>query len=68
MEPGGWLIAASNQGEVSPKAFGGFVADGVRKAGRQARLLWWGGQAPDFPSALANPEGRYLKVGIYEIR
>ena len=68
MDEGGWLIAASNQGEMSPKAFSGFIADGVRKAGRQARLLWWGGQAPDFPAALNFPEGRYLKVGIYEIR
>ena len=67
LSAGGWLIAASNQGEVSPKAFSGFVADGVRKAGRSARLLWWGGQAPDFPASIAHPEGRYLKVAIYEL-
>lgn len=67
MERDGWLIAASNQGDLSPKQFGGFIADGVRKAGRRARLLWWGGQGPDFPAALWFPEGRYLKVGIYEI-
>lgn len=68
MEPGGWLLAASNQGEVSPKAFGGFLQEGVRKAGRTARLIWRSGQAPDFPAALDFPEGRYLKVGLYEIR
>ena len=62
------MIAASNQGHVSPRDFRGFIADGVRKAGRQGRLLWAGGQAPDFPAALSFPEGPYLKVSIYEIR
>ena len=67
LDPGGWLIAASNQGEVSPKQFTGFVQDGLRKAGRTAQLLASLGQAPDFPAATSFPEGRYLKVHILRL-
>lgn len=67
LAPGGFLVAASNQGEVTPRSFDGFIADGVRKAGRRARLIHRGGQAADFPAAVEFPEGRYLKVGIYEV-
>lgn len=65
--PQGWLIAASNQGDLSPRQFAGMIQDGVRRAKRRARLIWFGGQGPDFPAALHFPEGRYLKVGIYEL-
>lgn len=65
--PGGWIIAASNQGDVSPKAFRGWVADGLRKAGRWGQEIWWGGAAPDFPAAVTFPEGRYLKVGVWRL-
>jgi len=64
LAPDGWLIAASNQGEVSPREFSGFVADGVSRAKRRSQLLWWVGQAPDFPAGSWFPEGRYLKVAI----
>ena len=67
LAPQGWLIAASNQGDLSPRQFSGMVQDGIRRAKRQAKLLWFGGQGPDFPAALHFPEGRYLKVGIYEM-
>ncbi len=67
LTPDGWLIAASNQGEVSPRDFSGFVADGVARAKRRSQLLWWVGQAPDFPAASWFPEGRYLKVAIHRI-
>ena len=67
IESGGWLVAASNQGEVSPKKFAGFVAEGLRKAGRTAQLLRSIGQAPDFPAATSFPEGRYLKVHVLRL-
>lgn len=67
LAPEGWLVAASNQGEVSPRDFSGFVADGVARAKRRSQLLWWVGQAPDFPAASWFPEGRYLKVAIHRM-
>ena len=67
LAPDGWLVAASNQGELSPRDFAGFVADGVSRAQRRSQLLWWVGQAPDFPAAGWFPEGRYLKVAIHRL-
>ena len=67
LEPGGWLLAATNQGEVSPRDFRGHVVDGARKAGLRGQELFFAGQGPDFPSAAWFPEGRYLKVGIWRM-
>lgn len=67
LDAGGWLVAASNQGEVSPRQFSGFVQDGLRKAGRTGQLLASLGQAPDFPAATTFPEGRYLKVHVLRL-
>jgi 23S rRNA (cytosine1962-C5)-methyltransferase len=64
LAPGGWLVAASNLGTVSPHRFQGTLLDGARRAGRTLRLLHDGDAAPDFPAALAFPEGRYLKFMI----
>lgn len=66
--PDGWIVAASNQGEVSPREFSGFVAEGLKRAGREAQRLFAGGQGPDFPAAVSFPEGRYLKVGVWRLR
>jgi 23S rRNA (cytosine1962-C5)-methyltransferase len=63
----GWLVVASNQGELSPRAFDGLVLEGIRKAGRDAQLLHAGGQGPDFPAAVSFPEGRYLKVRVLRL-
>ena len=63
-DAGGWLVAASNQGDVSPRQFAGYVTDGLRKAGRTGQVIASLGQAPDFPAATTFPEGRYLKVLI----
>ncbi len=63
----GWLVVASNQGELSPRAFDRLVAEGIRKAGRGAQLLLAGGQGPDFPAAVSFPEGRYLKVRVLRL-
>ncbi len=65
--PGAWIIAASNQGEVSPREFRGAVSRGFERAGVTAQELWRGGQAPDFPALSTFPEGRYLKVGVWRV-
>lgn len=64
LEPGGWLIAASNLGTVSPHKFQGMLVAGARRAERDLRLFYDGGQAPDFCAALHFPEGRYLKFAV----
>ncbi len=67
LDDNGWLIAASNQGELSPRAFDGLIADGLRKARRPAQLIHVATQGPDFPAASWFPEGRYLKVRIFRL-
>lgn len=67
LDPGGWLVAASNLGEVSPKIFDGMLAEGLHKADSHAQLLASISQAPDYPSATWFPEGRYLKVRIMRV-
>jgi 23S rRNA (cytosine1962-C5)-methyltransferase len=64
LPPGGWLIAASNLGSVSPHRFQGMLLAGARKAERRLRMLHDGSQPPDFPAALHFPEGRYLKLFV----
>lgn len=63
----GWILVASNQGELSPREFRGLVHQGFRKAGRVGQEIYWGGQASDFPWLTSFPEGRYLKVGIWRL-
>jgi 23S rRNA (cytosine1962-C5)-methyltransferase len=63
----GWLVVASNQGQVSPKEHRGAVADGLRKAGRPARELAFLGAPADFPAGVTFPEGHHLKVGIWAL-
>jgi 23S rRNA (cytosine1962-C5)-methyltransferase len=62
--PGGWLVAASNLGSVSPHKFQGMLINGARKAERRLRMLHDGSQPLDFPAALHFPEGRYLKLFV----
>jgi 23S rRNA (cytosine1962-C5)-methyltransferase len=66
-DPGGLVVAASNLGELSPKAFDGLLLEGLRKAGREAQVVHVGGQAADHPSATWFPEGRYLKVRVLRL-
>lgn len=63
--PGGWVIAASNHGQTSPRDFRGYIVDGARKASVRAQELAWLGQSADVPAATWFPEGRYLKVGVW---
>ncbi|MFZ5481036.1 MAG: class I SAM-dependent rRNA methyltransferase [Myxococcota bacterium] len=64
LRPGGWLVAASNLGSVSPHRFQGMLLAGAQRAQKRLRLLHDGGQAPDFCAALHFPEGRYLKFMV----
>jgi 23S rRNA (cytosine1962-C5)-methyltransferase len=64
LAPGGWLVAASNLGSVSPHRFQGMLSDGARRAERRLRLIHDGEQASDFPAALHFPEGRFLKFMV----
>lgn len=64
LAPGGWLVACSNLGSISPKTFQGFLEDGAKRSGRRLLLIHEGTAAPDFPAALDFPESRYLKCWI----
>jgi 23S rRNA (cytosine1962-C5)-methyltransferase len=64
LAPGGWLVACSNLGSISPKTFQGFLEEGARRVGRRLLLIHEGTAAPDFPAALDFPESRYLKCWI----
>jgi 23S rRNA (cytosine1962-C5)-methyltransferase len=46
---------------MGPDLFQKIVADAALDAGRHAVILRWLNQAPDHPTALNFPEGRYLK-------
>ena len=67
LEDGGWLIAASNQGQTSPRAFETALQEGFRKAKAHGQLIHVATQGPDFPAATWFPEGRYLKVRVYRV-
>jgi 23S rRNA (cytosine1962-C5)-methyltransferase len=67
LEPDGWLLAATNHGQTSPRDFRGFVSDGARRADRLAQELTWLGQPADFPAGTWFPEARYLKVGVWRM-
>ncbi|MEM6925839.1 MAG: class I SAM-dependent rRNA methyltransferase [Myxococcota bacterium] len=67
VEDGGWLIAASNQGQTSPRAFETALLEGFKKAKAHGQLVHVATQGPDFPAATWFPEGRYLKVRVYRV-
>ncbi len=62
--PGAWIVAVSNQGELSPHPWHGMLADGVARAGRTGSTVMVGGQSGDVPARLTFPEGRYLKTAV----
>ena len=66
LEPGGWLVVASNLGTMSPKEFQTAVHKGATKAGRSLRLLHQGSPPLDYPAALDFPESRYLKCWVLQ--
>ena len=60
--PGGILISCSCTYPVEESLWQGAVLRAVRKAGRQARILYRGGQGADHPVLPGMPETRYLSV------
>lgn len=58
--PGGTLLTFSCSGAMTPEFFAKIVGDACRDAGRHALVVKTLAQAPDHPSALDFPEGRYL--------
>jgi 23S rRNA (cytosine1962-C5)-methyltransferase len=62
LAPGGWLLTASCSQHLGREAFRDVVAAAAADAGRVATLVAEWGQPPDHPTALAHPEGAYLKV------
>lgn len=64
LEPGGWLVACSNQGTMSPKDFLGLLQQGAHKAERSLRLVHEASTPVDFPALLSFPESRYLKAWV----
>ena len=58
--PGGTLMTFSCSGAMTPELFAKVVGDACRDAGRKALVQRTLEQAPDHPTALDFPEGRYL--------
>jgi len=61
LKPGGTLITFSCSGLMPPDLFQKIVADAARDAGRSGQIIRRLYQASDHPTALAFPEGTYLK-------
>lgn len=67
LAPGGTLITFSCSGLMPPDLFQKIVADAARDAGRNGQIVRRLYQASDHPTALAFPEGTYLKGLICRI-
>jgi 23S rRNA (cytosine1962-C5)-methyltransferase len=67
LEEGGVLAASSCSGAVGDEAFEETLRDAARLAKRRVQVLWRGGQGPDHPWSVVNPEGRYLKCVIARV-
>jgi 23S rRNA (cytosine1962-C5)-methyltransferase len=61
LDPGGFLFTFSCSGLMPQPLFQKIVADAALDAGREAHILHRLGQSADHPTALAFPEGSYLK-------
>ena len=61
LAPGGLLFNFSCSGLMTPELFQKITADAAVEAGVRGRLVRHLEQAPDHPTALAVPEGFYLK-------
>jgi 23S rRNA (cytosine1962-C5)-methyltransferase len=57
-----WLACNARTSSLAALAEAGF-----RAAGRQAAVLETGGLPPDHPTLLAQPEDRYLQVGLFRV-
>ena len=64
---GGILATASCSHHIADETFLNIVNDSAVKAGRKARLLRFGGAAPDHPTLPAMPETKYLKFALLSV-
>jgi len=62
LAPGGWLLTCSCSQHLDRGSFREVVAHAAGAAGRPAQVVAEPGHAPDHPTALAHPEGEYLKA------
>jgi 23S rRNA (cytosine1962-C5)-methyltransferase len=66
LAPGGFLLACSCSGRVSPDLFQKVIFSAALDARRTARLLERRGAGPDHPVSIDCPEGDYLKAFLLE--
>lgn len=62
VRPGGFLLTCSCSGLVGREEFLETVLRAVRRTGRQAQIIEYGGAAPDHPVMTNCPESAYLKA------
>ncbi len=62
LEAGGWLLTCSCSQHLDRAGFRQVVAAAASDAGRAVQLVEEHGHPPDHPTALAHPEGEYLKA------
>lgn len=67
LRTGGSLFTFSCSGRMPTDLFQKIVADGALDAGREAQILRRLSQAQDHPTALAFPEGTYLKGFVLRV-
>ena len=66
LAPGGFLLACSCSGCISPDLFQKVIFAAALDARRPARLLERRGAGPDHPVSIDCPEGEYLKAFLLE--
>ncbi|MHC5065303.1 MAG: class I SAM-dependent rRNA methyltransferase [Planctomycetota bacterium] len=66
-EPGTLILSCSCSGPLSEDRFLSILRQAAARAGRNLRIRYLGGAAPDHPVALECPETRYLKVLLLEV-
>jgi 23S rRNA (cytosine1962-C5)-methyltransferase len=62
LEADGWLLTCSCSQHLDRAGFRQVVAAAAADAGRPLQLVAEHGHPPDHPTALAHPEGEYLKA------
>jgi 23S rRNA (cytosine1962-C5)-methyltransferase len=65
--PGGFLFVASCSHHAPADLFAGVIAEGVRRARREARIVFSGGAGPDHPVHPLLPESAYLKAQLLQM-
>lgn len=67
LSPGGYLLACSCSGRISPDLFQKVLFAAALDAGRRVRLLERRGAGPDHPVSIDCPEGDYLKAFLLSV-